>query len=166
MSIKLYDLTEDLKRIEDQIIDAGGEVTEELEQALESSSLAVKDKTTGIMSWVRNLDADVSVVDMEIKRLSAIKKARQNLQKRLKDYIKMCMEGAKLLKVDTPLGTLAIQKNPPSVEVVDEDKVPAPYVIIKQTSSIDKVTALADLKAGKEIEGLRLITDKTNLRVR
>lgn len=166
MAVKLYELIDELKAIEDKIIEGGGEVTEELEQALEASSLAVKDKTTGIMSWVRNLDADVTAVDAEIKRLSAIKTVKKNLQTRLKGFIKMCMEGADLTKIDTPLGTLAIAKNPPSVEVVDEDKVPAPYVVIKHTPTIDKQTALVDLKAGKDIEGLRLVTDKTNLRIR
>lgn len=162
----LYEVTGEFKRIEEMIIDGGGEVTEEIEEALNTSTLAVKDKVKGILTFLRNLDSDVEAIDKEIKRLTVLKKTRKNAYGKLKDWSKLCMEAHELKKIDTPLGGLAIQKNPPSVEVINRDDIPASYIITTQTESVDKAQILKDLKAGKVISGCRLVTDKTNLRIK
>lgn len=166
MMDKLYELTGDLKVVEDKIREGGGELTDELEEALNASTLAVRDKATGIAFILRNLAADVDVCDKEIKRLQGRKRARENASRGLNGYAMGCMVNAGVMKIETPLGNLNVQKNPPSVEVVDKGKVPGEYMIIKQEEVIDKERAKKDLKAGKEIAGLRLITDKTYLRIR
>jgi hypothetical protein len=162
----LYELTGDQKRIEDQIIDAGGEITEETVDILNASNLAVKDKVSKVLAVLRNFKSNVNAIDLEIKRLSALKKTNQNGYEGLMEWSEVCMKHHKIDKVDTPTGGMAICKNPPSVEVVDKTLVPEDYIKEKTERNVDKAGALMDLKNGKEIPGLRLTTDKTHLEVR
>ncbi len=166
MHYNLYDLTSDLAIINNDIADAGGELTAELESLLDAAGLAVKDKIQSIGKWTLNLNSKVEAIDKEIERLQHNKKMAENLNTRLKDYVKMCMTRAEIGKLEFTTFTVAIQKNPPSVEIVNEEAVPNAYKTIKQVVSVDKRGILDDLKAGKKIEGCNLISNKTHLKIK
>ena len=51
----LYDLSSKLATINNDIIDADGEISEELERRLDETGLAVKEKVQGIGRWVLNI---------------------------------------------------------------------------------------------------------------
>ncbi len=76
------------------------------------------------------------------------------------------MEQADVQKIESPTVTLRIQKNPPSVEILAEDQLPARFIKIKQITEIDKTGMLAALKNGEAVTGARLVTEKTHLRIR
>ncbi len=166
MHYNLYDLTSDLAIINNDIADAGGELTAELESLLDAAGLAVKDKIQSIGKWTLNLNSKVEAIDKEIERLQHNKKMAENLNTRLKDYVKMCMTRAEIGKLEFTTFTVAIQKNPPSVEIVNEEAVPNAYKTIKQVVSVDKRRILEDLKTGEKIEGCSLISNKTHLKIK
>ena len=167
MSDKLYDLTRELAVIHDEIEEANGVLSKELEFRLDASSVAFKDKVENIGRWTLNLDDNVASIDRELERLQQRKQVAVNLQTRLKDYLKMCMVRADITKLHYSTFTVSIQNNPPSLgEIVDEQAVPDAYKTIETTITVDKRRILADLKAGIEVNGCKLITDKTHLRIR
>ncbi len=167
MGEKLYDLTDKLAKVEQEILLAGGEITDEIERRLDEANLAIRDKAEGIGKWMLNLDGDVEAIDKEIARLTARKKTRVNLQARLMEYLKAAMDHAEIHKLDCGTFSITIQKNPASVEITDGEKIPTKYLtIIPQTTKVNKVEVLKDLKKGDEVVGARLINDKTHLRLR
>ncbi len=166
MSYNLYDLSNELAVINTEIMDAEGELTAELEARLDASVLAVKDKIQSIGKWTLNLDSRIEGIDKEIIRLQHKKTMTGNLNARLKDYVKMCMTRAEIGKLEFTTFTIAIQKNPPSVEIVNEETVPNFYKIIKQIVSVNKRRILEDLMAGQKIEGCNLISNKTHLKIK
>lgn len=166
MSDKLYEISDKLAVIHDQIIDADGELTEELEKRLDECNLAIREKTGNIARWILNIDGKVGSVDVEIERLQKRKKFAINLQERLKEYIRINMVRADIQKIETDIFTIAVQKNPPSVDITNEEIIPAGYKVIKQIISVDKKQLLNDLKEGKKIEGCHIVLDKTHLRIR
>ena len=104
---------------------------------------------------MKNAEADAKALKAEIERLTAKKQKAENLVKRVKDYLHYAMEIAGATELQTAIGKWKIQKNPPSVVVTDEAKIPAEYW--KQPAPmLDRVLVLNDLKAGCIVEGCEL----------
>ncbi len=162
----LYELSTDLATINDEIIGADGELSPDLEARLDSVSLDFKAKSQGIAKWTLDIAGVEAMIETEIARLQRKKKVAENLRTRLTAYIKSCMEQADVQKIESPTITLRIQKNPPSVEILAEDKLPARFIKIKQITDLDKTGMLAALKNGEDVPGARLVTERTHLRIR
>lgn len=166
MSNSLYDLSNELALINDELAESGGELPDELEIRLDSLSLSFNQKVEGIVKWSKNLEGRESALDKEIARLCERKKATENLRDRLKKYMLESMQRAGKTKVEMDTFTVAIQKNPASLEVVDPEAVPATYKTIRQEVVLDRRQMLDDLKAGKPLEGAKLADPKFHLRIR
>lgn len=139
---------------------------EEIQEQGNELALALKNKSTSIIGYVRNLDLTSEAIKNEIDRLTIMKKAIDNKNTKFKEYVKENMERLDLPKIDTELGTLSIAKNPASVEIFDETLISDEYKKEKVTVSIDKTSIKNALKAGKDVQGARLIEDKTSLRIK
>jgi hypothetical protein len=164
---KLYKLSTELALINDQIIDADGELSTELELRLDALNLALIDKATGIRKWRAQLDSDEAGLDAEIKRLQKMKKTAMNLRDRLEAYIKKNMEFADKQKIETPIGAFTICKNPPSMEILYAEMIPVEYHdIVPQHLELNKERLRKDVLAGKEVPGAKCISDRTHLRVK
>lgn len=163
----LYELSESLARINDELEATGGELTLDLERLLDECTLAFKDKACGIGVWMLNIDGKVEALDKELARLVKRKVAAENLKARLKEYVKTSMERAEIQKLDFPSFTLALQRNPPSCEIWNEKAIPAKFItIVPETKQVDKKAVLDALKRGEDVEGAILIDKKTHLRQR
>ncbi len=162
----LYELSTELALLNDEIISADGELSPDLEARLDNVSLDYRAKSQGIAKWTLDIAGAESMIDTEIARLQRKKRVAENLRTRLTAYIKTCMEQADVQKIESPTITLRIQKNPPSVEILAEDQLPARFIRIKQITELDKTGMLFALKNGEDIPGARLVTEKTHLRIR
>lgn len=164
---KLYELSTELATINNKLITTDGEITPELETRLDAVNLALTEKATGLRKWLAIIDGDEGALDTEIKRLQKIKKQNENLRERLKEYIKKNMEVADLKKIETPIGTFSIAKNPSSVETVALEATPDEFrTEIPATWVPDKKAIKTALEEGYEVAGWKLITDRTNLRIK
>ena len=142
------------------------EVTPEmLEEALKSMDGELNDKLENICAFIKSLDGDVAVIDNEIARLQARKKTINNKISSLKDYMENCLRMLELRKVKTSLNTISIQKNPPSIEILDETLIPEEFKSVETVTKIDKKALLKAIKDGEEISGANLKTSE-GLRIR
>jgi len=162
----LYEISNQLAIINDELISNEGEISDLLERRLDDCGLAFNHKVEGIVRWTRNIEGKEAALDAEIARLQKRKKVAGNLKERLKSYMMQCMVIADKTKVEFDLCTVAIQKNPPSCDIVDPEAVPEKYITIKEVKVIDKKSILDDLKAGAKVEGAVLVKDKCHLRIR
>ena len=150
----LYELSSDLKELQEiDFIDTEAEQIEKI-KAIIKEQIAIKG--TGIIAVVRNLEADTDVIKSEIKRLQDLKKSKENKIENLKKYTKECLEEADIKKLSTSLGNISIRKLPGSVEVLEEDSIPAEYKKEVVTVTVDKKSILADLKEGVVVPGVAL----------
>ena len=163
--MKLYQLTENYQNlwelVEDETIDLSI-----VETALKTVEGAIQEKAQNLAVFIKSLGADIEIIKTEEKRLADRRKALENKQAGIKNYLQSQLEIAKLDKIKTPVITVAIQNNPPAVKIIDEAIIPAQYkTIIPQTFAIDKKTMTDDIKKGINVPGAEL-TQGRSLRIR
>lgn len=158
---KLYELTNHFKAVsallDDESIDE-----KVISDTIESIELAIEDKAQNIAIILQGMDYDIETLKAEEKRLAGRRKALENNKENLKTYLRYHMEIAKLNKIKSPNFTVALQNNPPSLEIVDEKAIPPKYLtVIPETYVLDKARIKEALKEGEEIPGARLFQDKS-----
>ena len=164
--VSLFRLASELEAIAHDLRVSEGELTPELEAKLDACNLAMKDKCEGLIKWTISLEGKQDAIEKEIARLTKMKTSVANLHDRLQEYVHTSMIRADIQKIELPTMEISVVKNPPSLDLVNYDSVPAEYVTFKQEKVIDRRAILADLKAGKVIPCARLNTSKTHLKVK
>lgn len=162
--MNLFKIEQQYIELADKLIELEGELTPEIEQALNITLAEFETKSIAYGHVIRKLDAECDIIDAEIKRLQSIKKARENASERLKTRIKQAMELFDMPKIETPLIKLSFRKSE-SVEVDDINSLPSMYKTIKLTETPDKNLIKYSLKVGKEIPGCRIV-ENNNLQIK
>lgn len=158
----LFNITAEQRRINDALMESGGELTPELEEALVINAENFAVKVEGYATSIHQFEAFAEAADAEIKRLMALKKSAQGAVKRLKDNLAYGMEVMGYDKVDMGLHKLSFRTST-AVNITDEVRIPNQY--IKVETKIDKEALRRDLKAGLVVEGAELVTNR-NLQLR
>lgn len=83
----LFQLSCDMMAIEDALWENGGELTDELAQALEETEQSLAHKVDGYNHLIASFASKAEIIDKEIKRLTALKKTAVNAEKRLKQHV-------------------------------------------------------------------------------
>lgn len=162
----LYEMTEDMKQLDEILTIGTDEKTEgyikSLVSALENE---IENKAENIIKVVKNKEAIVSSRKEEIKRLQELNKRDEKEIADLKRYTKECIERAGKKRVETVLGNLTVRKAQPVVKVLDATKLPADYLIEKTTINADKVKIKEHFKeTGEILDGVE-ITLETSLTI-
>lgn len=95
---------------------------------------------------ITNLNGDIEKIDKEIERLTHMKKVLKNRTNHLKNNLENAMKMMDVRKLKTDFRSYSIQKNPQSLNIIDESKIPAEY-LISQDPKLDRTRLLADVKA-------------------
>lgn len=147
----LYHLTMEYADLADALeAETDEEYAEELETRLAALGEEIGDKGEGYARLIKNLEAEADGLKAEIDRLSALKKRRENAVERLKGNLLSCMKMVGADKINTSIGKWSVRKNPPSVVILDESRIPDEY-LIPQPAKVDKRRILDAYKQGGEI---------------
>lgn len=149
MGISLYDLVEGYRNIL--------EIAETMEEqdlidVLKTIEDDIDIKGENYAKIIKNLTGSEDMLNAEIKRLTARKNAIKTNITRLKTTLQEGMEAVGKDKIKGQLFTVAIQNNPPSVDIADESIIPR-RLFVKQLPVLDKNQLLSELKQGKKIKG-------------
>lgn len=144
------------------------ELSEEQVQELGTElAMELKNKSSNIIAYVIDSESLLERIKAEEKRLADIRKLGEVKLEKFKKYVKENMEALELQKIQTELGTLSIAKNPISVDVIEEDKLPNEFKQEVVTMKIDKKAIAQHFKETGEVpSGCIIYTDKTSLRIK
>lgn len=153
---RLFEITADFEAMEELLLEAGGEVTPEVEALLAEMEANLEGKADGYAALIREWEADAAKWKEEEQRCAGHRKARENAAANLK--VRLCEAMVRLGrdKLFTDRFKIGVQRSAGSVEVlVDPALLPEPYRrVIPETVTADK-KALADaLRAGEDLGGL------------
>ncbi len=162
--MNIYNIQSEYQQLVNQLIENGGEITPELELALQINKDNFHSKSENYAFITRQFDAEMDIIDNEIKRLQQAKKSREKTIQRLKDTIELAMLTFDIDKIETPLIKISFRKSE-SVEVENVNELPNEFKVIKLTETADKLKIKDALKSGMFIEGCSIKTNR-NLQIK
>lgn len=158
----LYHISQEQRMLLEAIDQLDGELTPEVEQMLAITEDRMVEKATDYVESIKEAQGVALMCDIRIKEAQAIKAKMKRREESLKRGLSYAMESFGLERL--PLGVHGLSfRTSKAVEIDDEAKIPNRY--IKVSTTIDKRTLLADLRAGEHIEGARLLEHR-NLQIK
>lgn len=134
-----------------------------LADTLESISGDLTMKSNNIAALCRNMEATIATIKAHEDAMAERRKKIERRTEHLRAYLLNGMKYAGISKIESPYFTISIKKNPASVDVFDAAQVPATYM--RQPAppppAVDKVKVKADLNAGVDVPGCRLVNGES-----
>ena len=87
MARSIFDIDRELYSLYDEIEQAGGEITPEMEEKLEINGQEMTNKVKNITNFINNLNADLLAIKSETDRLAKLKKSKENTIKGLTNLV-------------------------------------------------------------------------------
>ena len=164
MKRTIYQIEQSYNQLAEELIENGGELTPLLEKQLAITEEQLQKKSVAYSFVIKEMDADVDIIDAEIKRLQNLKKQREKASEYLKDRIKHAMDTFQIDEIKTPLVKINFRKSE-TVEVEDVNALPSLYKVVKVTEQADKAAIKAALKDGVDVAGCSIATHR-NLQIK
>ena len=136
----------------------------EMDRYLDELAQAESDKVDGVCGWMTAELARAEACKKEGDRLRAKAKTIESRIAWLKHRYAETMLGHGVKKIKGEVYSISTRTTQ-ATDIADESAIPAQYRIEKVVTDIDKRSILADLKAGKEIPGARLV-ERTSISYR
>jgi len=154
--MNLYQITQEFLELASMIEDAGGEVNDAILEELAISRENFSHKAEGYARLILKWDSEIETASAEIKRIQALKKAKENSVARLKETLLFALQafgqednkGVK--RYDTALFKLSTRRSL-AVEITDEATLPDEAFVFKKEVSKTAIKKL--LEEGQELEG-------------
>lgn len=150
--MNLYNIKQEYLAIAQEL--AEGELTPELEQSLIITEANLQEKAINYGYVIKNFESEVDIIDEEIKRLNALKKARVNAVDKLKNNISDAMQLFGILEVKAPTFKMNFRKSE-SVEIYEG--LSQEYITEKISYQPDKIAIKNAIKEGKTVNGAGII---------
>jgi hypothetical protein len=163
MKKSMYEISKNAQEIIWALEENEGELNPDIESALRINQNELQDKAINYSYAIKTVSNDVDAISEEIKRLQALKKAKENVVQKLKDTVVNAMQIYGIEKVETPTLKLSIRRSE-AVEVDDSFDNDI-YMVKKVTYTPDKTRLKDAIKRGESIQGVTL-KENYNLQIK
>lgn len=147
--MKLYEIADEIEVILSREVDhETGEITDATLGKLEALEMARDDKALAVAAYLKGELAEAEAVMGEAEKLKQRAEGHRKRAERLKDYIAMNLpQDAE--PISDARSRIAWRKNPPSVRIYDDAKVPSEFQrIVPEHREPDKAAIRDTLKSG------------------
>ena len=153
----LWKISNELLLIEQQLEESGGELTPDIENALEITQKELQSKCVNYIQFLNSIDAQIHEAEIyKAKVLDYIDK-KKKLTERLKNALNEAVN--KFGNIEADMWTIS-QRKSESIEITELDKVPDKFKTVKQTFQADKKAIKDAIKAGEKVPGAELKENK------
>lgn len=151
-------------KIEEMLIESGGEITPELSYFFSMSDInkkALEEQTDLMAMGLERIAQVISYYNDQIEHLEKLVKGLEQTHEKMGLYIEETLTKLNLEAVDGQYKRLSLRKTPPKVEILDELAIDQEFKEIKLTESIKKKAIADALKSGRELHWARLVSGKS-----
>jgi hypothetical protein len=160
--MNLYEITREAQELASLL--ETDELTPELEAALHINQFQLQEKAANYAKVITNIQSDSDAIDAEIKRLKAMKDAKDRAVNRLKEALREAMMVSGIDKMESALFKLSLRRSE-AVEVDVVEALPNDFVTRKVVVTADKVSIKEAIKRGENITGARIV-ENFNLQIK
>jgi hypothetical protein len=159
--MNLYDISAEYRATAEKLADMDLD-EQTIADTLESISGAIEVKAQNIVFFARNMEATAASIKEAEANMAARRKALENRAEGLRRYLLGSLQYAGISKVECPYFKIAVQDNPPAVDVFEPALLPSEYMRQPEPPppAPDKAAIKDALKAGKDVPGARLVQGK------
>ena len=129
-------------------------LVEALTQVLETTGLPIAVAEGGAM--ILNMEAQLDMLEQAERRLAGRRAYLESLHAAAKGWALKLMQDADVKQVSGGIIDIARKKNPPKVEILNENEIPQLYRKVELIDKIDRMAIAAALKDGMIVPGARL----------
>lgn len=151
--MNLYEITQQQQELNNLLEESYGELTPELEQALELNLDNFSVKAEGYVKAIKNYKAESDAIAEEIRRLQDKKKVCENAVDRMKTALSDSMNVFGMSKVQAGLFKISLTTSK-AVNIIDEDAIPQNYKKVKY--EVSKTEIKKAIEAGETVEGAEI----------
>ena len=144
-----------IKQVQEMDIDS-----ETLADTLESLELPRNEKLDNVASWIEENKMKIEWLKGKRKQLSDVETQLKKQTDRLQDFLTQAIDDSGKKEIQTENHLLKPRNYRDSVIVEATKDLPIDYVIRKEVIQPDKKLLYKDLKAGKEISGAHLKSNR------
>lgn len=158
----LYALTNQYLALAEKLSDGDFDAAT-IADTIEASGITdeIAEKAQGLEYVARGAEAHNLAIDAEIARLQALKQHRMKVAAGLRGYLLDNMQRMQIERIDCPMFSISIRKNPPAVEIFDQLSLPAQFMVVPEpkppVAVPDKKAIAAAIKAGQDVPGAKLV---------
>ena len=157
-NLSLYELSSTYLKALDDLTDPELDLPlEVVNDTLETLGDEMETKAINVTKFMRNMEATANAIKEAETQMAKRRKALENRIKWMKDYLKGSMEHTGITKIECPYFKLSIQKNPVSVNILNEAKIPTQFKEQVISWKIDKTAIKNAIKSGETIPGAELL---------
>ena len=153
--MNVFELNTAIKQVQEMDIDS-----ETLADTLESLELPRNEKLDNVASWIEENKMKIEWLKGKRKQLSDVETQLKKQTDRLQDFLTQAIDDSGKKEIQTENHLLKPRNYRDSVIVEATKDLPIDYVIGKEVIQPDKKLLYKDLKAGKEISGAHLKSNR------
>lgn len=163
--MRLHEIPEAMRAIDLMLEDAEGELTPEIEAAMNAVEEELSHKVDWVGTVVAEHTAKAAMYEAEVKRLKGMQHSQEKCAERLKDYLKATLEACGVDRVEGRLHKASVSKaaRPRIVWTKDFDKIPTGFR--REKVEPDLLAAQEAWDRGMLPEGF-VVSFTTSLRIR
>jgi NurA-like 5'-3' nuclease len=162
--MNLFEIDSEYRDILHMLEETEGEITPEIEQALNNNEGDFLKKVTNYRNMIFKWKSDLQVIKDKRARLSAIENNRNNSIERLKNALEYVMANRSLRSVDLGVnGSIGYRKS--TVTIVDEDALDPKWIKTTYVGKPMRAEIKKALKDGETVEGAWL-EERDNLQIK
>jgi len=164
MKQSIYLIQNEYQLLINQVIEAEGEITSELETALTINKEQLEQKGINYAFIIKEIR------DRKLARKNYLDKLKKDndiddkIENELINRLSLAMQLFEVEKIETPLIKLSF-RNSESVEITNESQLDACFIVTKTVSSPDKKAIKDAIKSGVFVEGATISYNK-NLQIK
>lgn len=148
--IALWEIAGEVVELFEKVEQQGGELTDELEEQLDSLNLEAETKLENLACYIQNLEAEGKAIVDTASKAVARGRSRLAKAKRLRAYMALNMDAIGQDRVDTDRVSVKLKNSQPKIEWSGEvDDIPPQFQ--RHTIALDKSKAKASLKEEGEL---------------
>lgn len=153
----LVQLVGDELEIIEKLYASGGEITPEIEAAMQVAADQLPAKVDAYSYRMDRLDVEVAYIEMKRDEIAQVLKTLKKAKDYLKENIKAAMLTLDKMELSGNDRRFKLSAVRPSVDIHDESLIPSKFIKEKITFEVDRDAIRKALDGGEEIPGARLI---------
>lgn len=146
----------DANNVVQAILDNSGEITPEIENALQVVEASLTQKADQYSFLIERLEFESEYWKAKAQEFNKIAQACTTARERMKDRIKVAMNILGLEEINGKDVRFKLQKSNPKLVIEDESKIDAAYKTVISETVIDKERVKEDLRLGVPVAGAKL----------